>query len=554
MCDDISHIVVGAGLLQAPTIKTRENRMNNFSKENHLAVEATLEEILSIPCTVLYPDVYDVMQTSIDVLKQEEDRLDEKLKTDSDRKPKQIKIEPKEITKTNQSQTQDDLQIKTERSSSEIKSEMVNGDVENTSNVPQSVKTEPIPSPTECSTKEAPTSKLHNSENEQHETEVIKNKILVNGDATLDEKKKQSLLENSLMEVDIKSDVICKKESDNSNQPKIEDSETQVSCQVETKSNFAQNINGTVMEVSSPLEEDANQLEIKEEFHSKSPVDSNPVVANKTLTDKKPNLVDRIKVFLEKRNVLLLEDEAYGRDGSVFDPLSGPLFCCKSFFSKNDLSSRLGSISNILRSLSFIPTNHAEFCRHYGLMRSLSGMLLLRHKHKIKKKRKLDFENVEEMKEKIKDIKSWNNFYHNKDEDHLENNKCRFVGDKVETSEKNLHSTLDGARLKRSVSSELFAPKEESNCEPTTGVKVDKCFFSAIVLEEDDDVYADPWWWDSVQRVREDALVILSNISSALDLSLMPDDRISLSIIDACLHFALCPSSDACDAYSSKPR
>uniref|UniRef100_F6U2A4 SWI/SNF-like complex subunit BAF250 C-terminal domain-containing protein n=1 Tax=Ciona intestinalis TaxID=7719 RepID=F6U2A4_CIOIN len=76
---------------------------------------------------------------------------------------------------------------------------------------------------------------------------------------------------------------------------------------------------------------------------------------------------------------------------------------------------------------------------------------------------------------------------------------------------------------------------------------------SATVLDSDEntEVYTAPWWWDTVRRVREDSLVILSNIAHSVDLSELPDDHVAMAVLEACLHWSVCPSSDASDSFSS---
>ena len=66
------------------------------------------------------------------------------------------------------------------------------------------------------------------------------------------------------------------------------------------------------------------------------------------------------------------ETEAYQRD-------QGPLFLIEE--SSEELSRRCVCISNIIRSLSFIPGNEIVLSKHKGLMRALGQLLLLHHRH-----------------------------------------------------------------------------------------------------------------------------------------------------------------------------
>lgn len=74
-----------------------------------------------------------------------------------------------------------------------------------------------------------------------------------------------------------------------------------------------------------------------------------------------------------------------------------------------------------------------------------------------------------------------------------------------------------------------------------------------LLLKHDDDVVhneADsaPSEWSLLSSLREDTLVIISNISSSLDLSPY-NDKINLSLLDGLLHWACCNSSYALDPF-----
>ena len=130
---------------------------------------------------------------------------------------------------------------------------------------------------------------------------------------------------------------------------------------------------------------------------------------------------------------------------------------------QEEISKRCICISNILRSLSFIPGNEAQISSHNGMMMVLGKLLLLRHVHP-----KL-----------------------NKDQN-----------------------------------------KFEREADPST-----------------EEVIIDPkqeWWWDTLHALREDILVILSNISGRLKMNVYPEE-ICLPILDGLLHWAVCPSSYAQD-------
>ncbi len=145
---------------------------------------------------------------------------------------------------------------------------------------------------------------------------------------------------------------------------------------------------------------------------------------------------------------------------------------------REKLQSRCLCISNILRSLSFIPGNDHEFSQHAGILLILGRLLLLHHDHLIHSKRKAQ---------------------------------------PLRTS-----STSD--EKKSSLGEKLTLKPEEK--------KFPSC--------------EDYWWWTCLDGLREDTLVILSNVSGQLDLSVFPE-LISYPIIDGLLHWSVCPSSLATD-------
>ena len=146
--------------------------------------------------------------------------------------------------------------------------------------------------------------------------------------------------------------------------------------------------------------------------------------------------------------------------------------------SREKLQSRCLCISNILRSLSFIPGNDHEFSQHAGILLILGRLLLLHHDHLIHSKRKAPPLRPSSVPEE-----------------------------------------------KKSSLGEKFTLKHEEK------------FFPPC---------EDYWWWTCLDGLREDTLVILSNVSGQLDLSIFPE-LICYPIIDGLLHWSVCPSSLATD-------
>lgn len=69
---------------------------------------------------------------------------------------------------------------------------------------------------------------------------------------------------------------------------------------------------------------------------------------------------------------------------------------------------------------------------------------------------------------------------------------------------------------------------------------------SCISLKDDQE-----WWWGTLSVLRDNTLVILSNISGQLDLAPFPEE-VSLPILDGLLHWIVCPSSYAQDPLPSR--
>ena len=302
-------------------------------------------------------------------------------------------------------------------------------------------------------------------------------------------------------------------------------------------------MNTTVTEVDDLLKTaEISGPELKPAFKPEVKVKSEGEGKKEKTNSPMPKLFLRVKKLLEDHKVIILEDEAFGRDGSMEDPISGPLLKSKASQSREEVSNRIRSISNILYNLSFIPANIEDLCRHRTFMKALSGILLLRHKHKVRK-RKLNSESVvDAFKADSIDDKEISTFTNHK-----------II--KQETTSSDISNAPDVSVKDNSHrTSELFAPKSDREWKQ----QLEGLSFSSTVLVEGSDEeleeYQDTWWWDSVQRLREDALIILSNLASALNLAHFSDDHVPLAVMDACLHWCLCPSSDACDSYSTKPK
>ncbi|XP_066472056.1 AT-rich interactive domain-containing protein 1B isoform X3 [Tiliqua scincoides] len=88
------------------------------------------------------------------------------------------------------------------------------------------------------------------------------------------------------------------------------------------------------------------------------------------------------------RNIKLLEDEPRSRDET-------PL--CTITHWQDSLAKRCICVSNIVRSLSFVPGNDAEMSKHPGLVLILGKLILLHHEHPERKRAPQTYEKEEEV-------------------------------------------------------------------------------------------------------------------------------------------------------------
>ena len=207
------------------------------------------------------------------------------------------------------------------------------------------------------------------------------------------------------------------------------------------------------------------EKEIDERLHSEVDSEEKQKISN----DQK-----RKEVFLSpgkglKENCMVVFKE----ESEIYQKESLPLWSLPP--NTEILHGRCLCLSNILRSLSFIPGNDIEFSQHPGVLTILGRILMLNHKHLIRlKQRKIP-----------------------------PTGEC--------TSLESVHFSNTPAST-----SELSLPGVNS------------------------------WWWDCLNVLRENTLVILSNISGQLDLSIFPES-VSCPIITGLLHWVTCPSAMAVD-------
>ncbi|KAL3044270.1 hypothetical protein OYC64_004002 [Pagothenia borchgrevinki] len=93
-----------------------------------------------------------------------------------------------------------------------------------------------------------------------------------------------------------------------------------------------------------------------------------------------------------RRNIKILEDEPHSKDERPLSSLSDW---------QDSLSRRSICISNIVRSLSFVPGNDLEMSNHPGLLLLLGRLVLLHHRHPERKQAPVTYEKEEEEDEGV---------------------------------------------------------------------------------------------------------------------------------------------------------
>nr|KAG5699389.1 hypothetical protein BaRGS_008297 [Batillaria attramentaria] len=187
----------------------------------------------------------------------------------------------------------------------------------------------------------------------------------------------------------------------------------------------------------------------------------------------------------------VMKEQDNGLEEETYHHDDAPL--CTTQADHEELGRRCVAISNIFRSLSCIPGNEAILSRHYGLLAVLGRLLLLHHWHPPRAKAQPAPPLPKE-------------------------------GDGEENAEKD----------------DVPEPMEVECTE--------------LAEEGEKDWAMSPeWWWDTLEAIRENTLVILANICSHMKMADMEQD-VCLPILDGLLHWAVCPSSCACDPLPSAPQ
>lgn len=99
---------------------------------------------------------------------------------------------------------------------------------------------------------------------------------------------------------------------------------------------------------------------------------------------------DIILTHRAKQTGVILEDEPHSKD-------EGPLIALANW--QDSLARRCVCVSNIVRSLSFVPGNDHEMSKHPGLLLLLGRLILLHHRHPERKQAPLTYEKDEDSEE-----------------------------------------------------------------------------------------------------------------------------------------------------------
>uniref|UniRef100_A0A8C4R8P8 AT rich interactive domain 1B (SWI1-like) n=1 Tax=Eptatretus burgeri TaxID=7764 RepID=A0A8C4R8P8_EPTBU len=242
------------------------------------------------------------------------------------------------------------------------------------------------------------------------------------------------------------------------------------------------------------------------------------------------------------KKVVILEDEAaIGADL--------PLCTRKSW--QEALARRCLCISNIIRSLSFVPGNDYELSRNPGLLLVLGKLLLLHHRHlerrvptPVTKPFTCANATVPTPSPSAGEVEALTLRENGTDLKDGGGGERRSVGDvpiatcgsspEIGETENNVDRVAEEAKQNETEKSKEVDNRKLSLCAkaPASG--------GAEIRAS--------WWWDSLQNLRENAFVTLANICGQLDLSAYPESLV-LPLLDGLLHWAVCPSSEARDPF-----
>lgn len=197
--------------------------------------------------------------------------------------------------------------------------------------------------------------------------------------------------DNNKMEVETGTDKPCadggKKDSKANEGDTNRDSKEPVSS--DSKEESATKSNGK--ETSDSAADSNVDSSIKSECQEKDNSNSKPYLACFFSSENTKDLLRGFKRPLKEN----LEEEAYQRDE--------PALCLTSA-AQEETSRRCICVSNIIRSLSFIPGNDKEMSKHAGLLYILGKLLLLHHTHQVRPKKRPKLDHDDNISEDLVDL------------------------------------------------------------------------------------------------------------------------------------------------------
>ena len=274
-----------------------------------------------------------------------------------------------------------------------------------------------------------------------------------------------SSTDNNTSTVRENSDSACPSPPVLSSEVEIKKEAEESSSSADQKSDIKMEVDDSYIKNEGNLANDAKCEKSKTDTEVK---EGKPVLGEKIKQEVKDELVDPDllnEISAEEAKIMEAikrkweeceeESEAHQRDSASL---------CLMTDQQEELSKRCVCLSNILRSLSFVPGNDREMSSHHGLMLTLGRLLLLNHRHPKRRREQRKFD------------------------------------------------------------------REEPD----------------IPIEETIEEGTDEWWWDALYALRENALVIIANITGKMKLVDYPEE-VSLTLLEGLIHWAVCPSSQAQD-------
>uniref|UniRef100_UPI00358F39A5 AT-rich interactive domain-containing protein 1B-like isoform X2 n=1 Tax=Myxine glutinosa TaxID=7769 RepID=UPI00358F39A5 len=218
----------------------------------------------------------------------------------------------------------------------------------------------------------------------------------------------------------------------------------------------------------------------------------------------------------------LFEDRAQRLEEEPESYDDRPLALVPSWFEA--IYGRCLCVSNILRSLSFVPGNDGEMAHHPGLLLLLGRLLLLRHRHP---------------------VHQWFGYPSASPVPQHDGAKPLSLNPRSnEETKAPLTSQMIGEE--KVVKTELVFSEVREGLSLLTESSIQE-----PGIEEDEDPNCwEAWQFDLAEILRENALVTLANIAGRLDLS-QHLEIICFPLLDGLLHWTVCPAACARDPFCS---